>query len=294
MAFGLDEGHKEAQMRRTTASVAGAAASLVVLAMASPAAGATAGAITSAGHGVIHVVHGIGAGINTNQSSNWSGYNIGAGYPQVTTGTVFTSVSGEWTVPSAKQHTKGQAEDSASWVGIGGGCVTDDCSVTDNTLIQAGTEQDVAASGTASYDAWWEIIPEPETEVSLPVRAGNKVKVTITETSTPGDWSIAIDNLTTGKKFTTTTPYSSSEDTVEWIEETPLEIGTTGTGVATMPNLSTVHFINASYNGANPKFQAIDKLQLDNNNVIEATPSGPGPKLSSFNDCTWATACAAP
>jgi hypothetical protein len=272
----------------------GGAAGLVALALAGPAAGATVGAATNAGLGVIHVVHGIGGVINTNQSSNWSGYNIGADYPQVAIGTTFTSVSGEWTVPTATQHTKGQAEDSASWIGIGGGCVTDNCSVTDNTLIQAGTEQDVSTSGQASYDAWWEIIPEPETQVSLPVGAGNKIKVTIAETSTPGDWSILIDNLTTGKAFSTTTAYSSSEDTVEWIEETPLEIGTTGTGVATMPNLGTVHFTNASYNGANPGFQTIDELQLDNNDMIEATPSGPGPKLNGFNDCTWATKCAAP
>jgi hypothetical protein len=280
-------------MSRMRTAFAGAAG-LVALALAGPAAGATVAAAANAGHGVIHVVHGIGGGFNTNQSSNWSGYNIGADYPQVAIGTTFTSVSGEWTVPAATQHTKGQAEDSASWVGIGGGCVTDNCSVTDNTLIQAGTEQDVAASGQASYDAWWEIIPEPETQVSLPVGAGNKIKVTIAEASTPGDWSIVIDNLTTGRAFSTTTAYSSSEDTVEWIEETPLEIGTTGTGVASMPNLGTVHFTNTSYNGAKPKFQAIDELQLDNSSMIEATPSGPGPGLNSFNDCTWATKCAAP
>jgi Peptidase A4 family len=212
----------------------------------------------------------------------------------VTIGTTFTTVSGEWTVPTATQHTTGQAEDSATWIGIGGGCVTDNCSVTDNTLIQAGTEQDVSASGQASYGAWWEIIPETETPVSLPVQAGNTIEVTIAETSTPGDWSIVIDNLTTGKAFSTTTAYSSSEDTVEWIEETPLEIGTTGTGVATMPNLSTVNFSNASYNGANPKFQTIDEMQLDNNSMVEATPSAPGPMLNNFNDCTWATTCAAP
>jgi len=267
-----------------------AAASLVALGLASPAAGTAAGA----GHGVIHVVRGIGVGVNTNQSSNWSGYNIGADYPQVAAGTLFTSISGEWTVPTATAHTAGQAEDSASWVGIGGGCVTDDCAVTDNTLIQAGTEQDVSASGQASYGAWWEIIPETETAVSLPVHAGDTIQVTIAETSVPGDWSIVIDNLTTGQEFTTTTPYSSTEDTAEWIEETPLEIGTGGTGVATMPNLSTVGFINASYNGINPKFQAVDEMQLDNDNVIEATPSAPGSALSTFNDCTWATSCAAP
>jgi hypothetical protein len=207
---------------------------------------------------------------------------------------MFTSVSGEWTVPTASQHTAGQAEDSATWVGIGGGCVTDDCSVTDNTLIQAGTEQDASASGQASYDAWWEIIPEPETEVSLPVQAGNTVKVTIAEASVPGVWSIVIDNVTTGQSFTTTTPYSSSESTVEWIEETPLEISTSGTALATMPNLSTVGFTGATYNSANPDFQAVDELQLNDNNTIEATPSAPGATSDSFNDCTWATSCAAP
>lgn len=49
-------------------------------------------------------------------------------------------MSGQWTVPIATAHASGRVEDSASWVGIGGGCVTDDCTMTDNTLIQAGTE----------------------------------------------------------------------------------------------------------------------------------------------------------
>jgi hypothetical protein len=49
-----------------------------------------------------------------------------------------------------------------------------------------------------------------------------------------------------------------------------------------------------NHNGTNPKFQKIDQMQLDNNSMIEATPSAPGPKLNSFNDCTWAKSCAAP
>jgi hypothetical protein len=261
------------------------------LPLATMASGATTGALS---HGVVHVVRHVGGTVNTNQSSNWSGYNIGADYPQVTTGTLFTSISGQWIVPTATQHTSGQAEDSATWVGIGGGCVDDNCDATDSTLIQAGTEQDVNKKGKAHYDAWWEIIPETETEVSLPVSAGNKIEVSISQTSTAGDWSIVIKNLSTHQQFTTTQAYSSSEDTVEWIEETPLEIGGTGTGIAAMPNLSTVHFVHSTYNGANSAFQSIDEMQLDNNSMIEATPSAPGPKLNSFNDCTWASSCAAP
>jgi hypothetical protein len=242
--------------------------------------------------GPVRVVH-LTKHVATNQSSNWSGYNIGADYPQVATGTLFTKISGEWTVPTATQHTKGQAEDSASWVGIGGGCIDDNCDTTDSTLIQAGTEQDVSTAGKASYDAWWEIIPEPETEVSLPVKAGNKVEVTITQTS-PGEWSIVIDNLSTGKKQTISTEYSSSEDTAEWIEETPLEIGTTGSGLAEMPNLGSVHFTNATLNGKNAGLLKVDEMQLSNNGSILATPSAPNKAKNAFNDCTYKTSCAAP
>src|SRR5437868_13189182 len=38
-------------------------------------------------------------------------------------GKLFSSVDGTWTVPTASQHKAGEAEFSASWVGIGGGCV---------------------------------------------------------------------------------------------------------------------------------------------------------------------------
>jgi hypothetical protein len=277
-------------MNTTVRRIASAASGFILLGLSVPAAAATGGGALTSG-GIVHIVHGIGGSINTNQSSNWSGYNIGADYPQVPTGTLFTSVSGEWTVPTATEHGSHTAEDSATWVGIGGGCVEDSCTVTDNTLIQAGTEQDVSSNGKASYDAWWEIIPETETQISLPVKAGNKIQVTISETSTAGDWSIVIKNLTTHKSFSTTQEYSSSEDTVEWIEETPLEIGTGGTGIATMPNLTKVHFFDATYNGSNPAFQAIDEMQLDNNNQIEATPSGPVKTKNGFYDCTWASTC---
>src|SRR5207245_5558301 len=77
--------------------------------------------------------------VGTNQSNNWSGYNQGT----IEKGnTFFHQVSGDWFVPTATAHNRGEAEYSATWVGIGGGCVNANCLVTDNTLIQAGTEQD--------------------------------------------------------------------------------------------------------------------------------------------------------
>ena len=80
------------------------------------------------------------------QSSNWFGYNQGS---LEQGGTLFNSITGDWTVPTATQHTAGQDEYSSDWIGIGGGCVDAGCTVGDNTLIQTGTEQDVTAAGQA-------------------------------------------------------------------------------------------------------------------------------------------------
>ena len=54
-----------------------------------------------------------------------------------------TRSRGTWTVPTATQHTAGQAEASSDWIGIGGGCIDAGCTASDSTLIQTGTEQDV-------------------------------------------------------------------------------------------------------------------------------------------------------
>src|SRR5689334_18869014 len=57
---------------------------------------------------------------NANQSNNWFGYNQGT----LEKGNkLFHSISGDWTVPTASQHTAGQDESSSTWIGIGGGCV---------------------------------------------------------------------------------------------------------------------------------------------------------------------------
>jgi Peptidase A4 family len=223
------------------------------------------------------------------QSSNWSGYNQGI----LETDTPTTSISGQWVVPKATQHTKHQAEDSATWIGIGGGCLDPTCDATDSTLIQAGTEQDISSTGKASYDAWYEIIPAPELESSIKVHPGNIIRCSITQV-VPGLWTVSLKDTSDGQSFTETLPYPSDESTAEWIEETPTEIGTSGTGTAALPKLTTVHFEKARVNGATARLVADQAIQLVNsNNRPIATPSAPvgGNK---FNDCAWAKTCAKP
>ena len=97
------------------------------------------------------------------------------------------------------------------------------------------------ASGQASYDAWYEIIPVPEIASTIAVHPGDAIDCSISQV-VPGLWTIALNDTTDGQGFTQTVPYPSDESTAEWIEETPTEIGTSGANLAALPNLTTVQF----------------------------------------------------
>lgn len=49
-------------------------------------------------------------------------------------------------------------------------------------------------------------------------------------------WTITLQDVTRNETFTQTVPYTSTQLSAEWIEETPLEIGTNA-GFASLPNL---------------------------------------------------------
>ena len=226
-------------------------------------------------------------GFNTNTSSNWFGYDESA----LSGGKLFSSISGNWTVPTATQHESGQAEDSADWIGIGGGCVDSGCDASDETLIQTGTEQDVPATGASSYDAWYELVPAPEIEISsMTVDPGDQMHAAISST-VDGVWSITISDLTRNESYSTTVPYSSTEDTAEWIEETPLEIGADA-GFAALPNLTDPAFTDAEVNGAAAGITSSDEIQLvDSSGDVIGTPSAPNSSGTGFSECTWTDVC---
>jgi hypothetical protein len=267
---------------RLAASVTVALAAVALSAGSASAAGLTA-------HGqLLHLAH--GAKLNANQSSNWFGYSQGT----LEQGSkLFNSISGDWTVPAATQHTSGQAEASSDWIGIGGGCVDAGCTLTDSTLIQTGTEQDVDATGAPSYSAWWELVPAPSISISnMTVSPGDHMHATIAEVVNDADvWTITIQDVTKGESFSTTVPYPSTHATAEWIEETPLEIGTDA-GFAALPNLSNPAFSSGTVNGSAVKLTTSEEMQLiDSNSNVIATPSAPNAAGSGFDACTWATAC---
>lgn len=265
-----------------------AASATVALAVAAVGAGSASAAGLTAHGQLLHLAH--AATVNTNQSSNWFGYSQGT----LEQGSkLFNSISGDWTVPAATAHTSGQAEASSDWIGIGGGCVDAGCTVTDSTLIQTGTEQDVDAAGAPSYSAWWELVPAPSISISdMTVSPGDHMHASISELVNDADvWNITIADVTKNETFTTTVPYPSTHATAEWIEETPLEIGTNA-GFAALPNLTNPAFSSGAVNGSAVKLTTSEEMQLiDSNGKVIGTPSAPNAAGSGFDACTWATSC---
>ena len=233
-------------------------------------------------------------GLQTNQSNNWSGYNQGTLERGGTPPKLFSSIGGSWTVPTATQHTAGEAEYSSDWIGIGGGCTDASCTATDSTLIQTGTEQDVASSGAPSYSAWWEIIPGPSlTITSMTIHPGDSMSASIAQV-VPGLWKITISDTSDGQSYTTTVPYTSTESTAEWIQETPLILGT-GAGFAALPNLTSPKFDLATTNGAPANLKPSEEMDLvDSSGNVIGAPSAPDPDGDGFNACTWSGTCTAP
>jgi hypothetical protein len=245
------------------------------------AASAPAGVSIPASHGQsIHVL------AHTSSSTNWFGYDQGS---LALGGTLFNSVGGTWIVPAASEHTAGQAAYSSDWIGIGGGCVDSGCTVGDSTLIQTGTEQD----SDGGYSAWWELVPAPSTTItSMTVQPGDQMQASIAEVVPDSNvWTITLRDVTENESFTTTVPYSSTHLTAEWIEETPLLIGTDA-GFAALPNLTTIPFTNATVNGHDANLQVSQEIDLtDSNGNVIGTPSAPNATADGFDLCAWASTC---
>jgi hypothetical protein len=105
-------------------------------------------------------------------------------------------------------------------------------------------------------------------------------------------WNITIQDVTRGESFSTTVPYSSTHGTAEWIEETPLLIGTNA-GFAALPKLTDPFFDKGSTNGATVKLTPSEALDLiDSSGHVIGAPSAPDSDTDGFSACTWATSCA--
>jgi hypothetical protein len=214
------------------------------------------------------------------KSNNWSGY--------VVTGLLggFNQVSGSWTVPAVSCGSS--ATSSATWAGIGG------FEVTDQTLIQAGTEQD-CDNGSASYYAWWEGYPAASVDIttssSYPVSPGDQITVTI-DSSLLLFWTIKIEDQSAGWTFTKTTAFVATGQSAEWIMEAPLVLGNGSAGESTLSNFGSVSFSGLNADSKNPGLSDSNAIVMVNaSGAILAQPSAPGSGGDSFDVCYGGGGC---
>jgi hypothetical protein len=229
---------------------------------------------------------------NTWSASNWSGY--------AETGT-FTGVSGTWTVPAVSATSSSTY--SSAWIGVDG--------FNDDNLIQTGTEEDYY-NGAAHYDAWWEILPAAETEISTsayPVKPGDRLSASIYETTqTTGGgrffhrqaaehvWDIKIADTTKGWSFSTTQGYSGAGSSAEWVMEAPEVGGTIATlahytisppaGLGDFDNAgiltSAVSSGTPTYTTAGLNYQNDSGVMVQNGAQV-STPGDPDTALTAFD-----------
>jgi hypothetical protein len=278
---------------RRVAPLAALAAAALALTSVPPAEAGILSAPIPPSHGQLLRLAPVGTTINATQSSNWIGYDQGS---LEQGGKLFTSITGRWIVPRATPRVSGQAASSSVWIGIGGGCVDSGCAVTDATLIQTGTEQDVSAGGADTYSAWWEAIPAPSAPItSITVSPGDRMSASIAEVVPESNlWTITLNDLTNHESYTTSVPYASTHATAEWIEENPLIIGTNSAAFSTLPNLTSPAFDLATTNGAPVELTSSEAMDLvDSNGNVIGAPSAPDAEADGFDVCAWASTCTA-
>jgi peptidase A4-like protein len=187
--------------------------------------------------------------VQTASSANWAGYVVGGS----SSATRYKSVSGSWVAPTAK-CTSGQGY-SSFWVGLGGSG-SDSSSMSDpssmsgssssTSLEQAGTEADCNTDGSATYSAWYELVPSPPVKVNMAVHPGDHItsKVTVDGSSV----TIQLSNSTTGGSFEKTFQASNPDvSSAEWIAEAP---STCSQGLSSCTPLSLADFGTVQFSGA--------------------------------------------
>jgi hypothetical protein len=219
---------------------------------------------------------------NQSYSANWSGYSEAA----FETGLTYTGASGKWAVPLASALSGFSEAYSSAWVGIGGQCENASCTIVDSTLLQLGTESDVSSSGSGTYYAWYEALPQPPVTVPLTINPGDVIAAELAMTkqssSQSQSWVLKMKNQTTGGSWSTTLSYQSFLLSAEWIVEAPIQ----GSSVLPLANYKIMKFDRSTINaGANPSLVAGEGIVMTNPAGMLSIPTGPDADTDGFHIC---------
>jgi len=183
--------------------------------------------------------HAVGGAFNQN-GGNWSGY--------VATGSSFTSVSANWTEPAVSCNSSNDLY--APWVGIDG--------YGSNSVEQTGVATD-CSSGSAAYQAWYEMYPQNPVYYNDPVSAGDSFSASVT-TDGGGNYTLTIKDNSRGWTETTPGSFLGQNASAEAILESP---------TAAYPNFGQVHFSNVTVNGRDASAFALTALDASNSGGFE-------------------------
>ncbi len=218
-------------------------------------------------------------------SGNWAGYELA----NFQTGQTYARAQMTWVVPQvsygSSTDSTASAQYSSNWVGIGGFCENSVCYQSDNTLIQLGTEQDVAADGTTRYYAWYEMLPQIEAPLRYAVEPGDTMTASLrcvrACAATRQVWRLTMTDQTRGWTWSKRVRYASSMLSAEWVEEAPY-----ASGVLPLADSGTAGF--SATEGANGQVPSLsvsaNAIQLDDSWGQTANPSAPD-ILAGFNVC---------
>jgi hypothetical protein len=207
---------------------------------------------------------------NGSISNNWSGY--------AKTGAVFSSISGEWTVPTAFSDA---GDHSSTWIGIDGWG--------NDNLIQTGTASNYSSGflgtglgGGPEYYAWWEVLPDDEQRFSSPVSPGDHMLaiVSLNGDPAPGSamtWLIFLMNQTKNWTETKTVTYSGQMASAEWITEAPANcIFILGCSIDDLVDYGSVSFdAFDTLDSLSPQLTAGEEITMMKNGNAISTPSDP-------------------
>ena len=223
--------------------------------------------------------HGSGTTNAAQQSSDWAGY--------IDMGSQITGVSAQWIVPTVQtSHT---SEVSSTWIGIDG--------TTNTSLIQTGTSQDTA-NGTATYLAWYEILPAASVPIGY-VSPGDTMKASIIE-HTAGTWEISIADITSGQEVAGDVAYDGPGASAEWIEEDQYTISGQQLPVA---DFQTAQFNQIGASSSSPSAGTLTPVEMvdasgnvlaypsalngDSFNITYGSPPNPPPSSTSATHGDW-------
>jgi hypothetical protein len=216
-------------------------------------------------------------------TANWAGYAVA----NFQTGQKYTAARAAWTVAPitfGQTLSDGSDEYAASWVGIGGYCTNLQCTGADNSLIQLGTASEVTEDGTATYSAWYEMLPQLPGTIPLTIHAGDEITASLECAGSCNGkkqaWKLHMTNLTTNESWSKTFAYASSLLSVEWIEEAPVL-----SGVLPLADFDIAHFVSAGANGVTPV------ISLADNGIVMLDPWGQVANLSEPNGTDNFDAC---